>query len=388
MKFTKEHTMQMKGIAIIILLFHHCFLNAQRWATVPYEKLATTKGWGYYPISFAPFSSHTIQYLASFSKICVAMFVFMTGYGMWVSYESQKKKTTMSNYIKKRMVTLMTGFLIIFVVTEILAIPTGRFIEVYGHDFRSVVYMIIDALGLAKLLGTPLFCLTWWYMSLAIVLIMIFPFVHSIMEKYQWVVVVASIIVPRACGFGQSTDLFRYLLAYTLGMYFAQHDLLARIKEKFMEQNVAGKLLSLIVSLIGLAVIIKCRQNAWIGWKYLDFWDGFAAMYMIVISYIYILNGKWIVKGLGFLGKHSMNIFLIHSFYRDVFFHEFTYSFYYAWLDYIVLMAISLVTSIVLEWFKKLIRYENFIDWVKRLVTKEGVTVHRKRKRNHQYFGY
>lgn len=376
MKFTKEHTMQMKGIAIIILLFHHCFLNAQRWATVPYEKLATTKGWGYYPISFAPFSSHTIQYLASFSKICVAMFVFMTGYGMWVSYESQKKKTTMSNYIKKRMVTLMTGFLIIFVVTEILAIPTGRFIEVYGHDFRSVVYMIIDALGLAKLLGTPLFCLTWWYMSLAIVLIMIFPFVHSIMEKYQWVVVVASIIVPRACGFGQSTDLFRYLLAYTLGMYFAQHDLLARIKEKFMEQNVAGKLLSLIVSLIGLAVIIKCRQNAWIGWKCLDFWDGFAAMYVIVNSYIYILNGKWIVKGLGFLGKHSMNIFLIHSFYRDVFFHEFTYSFYYAWLDYIVLMAISLVTSIVLEWFKKLIRYEKFIDWVKRLVTKEGVTVH------------
>ena len=375
MKFTKEHTMQMKGIAII-LLFHHCFLNAQRWATVPYEKLATTKGWGYYPISFAPFSSHTIQYLASFSKICVAMFVFMTGYGMWVSYESQKKKTTMSNYIKKRMVTLMTGFLIIFVVTEVLAIPTGRFIEVYGHDFRSVVYMIIDALGLAKLLGTPLFCLTWWYMSLAIVLIMIFPFVHSIMEKYQWVVVVASIIVPRACGFGQSTDLFRYLLAYTLGMYFAQHDLLARIKEKFMEQNVEGKLLSLIVSLIGLAVIIKCRQNAWIGWKYLDFWDGFAAMYVIIISYIYILNGKWIVKGLGFLGKHSMNIFLIHSFYRDVFFHEFTYSFYYAWLDYIVLMAISLVTSIVLEWFKKLIRYEKFIEWVKRLVTKEGVTVH------------
>ena len=376
MKFTKEHTMQMKGIAIIILLFHHCFLNAQRWATVPYEKLATTKGWGYYPISFAPFSSHTIQYLASFSKICVAMFVFMTGYGMCVSYESQKKKTTMSNYIKKRMVTLMTGFLIIFVVTEVLAIPTGRFIEVYGHDFRSVVYMIIDALGLAKLLGTPLFCLTWWYMSLAIVLIMIFPFVHSIMEKYQWVVVVASIIVPRACGFGQSTDLFRYLLAYTLGMYFAQHDLLARIKEKFMEQNVEGKLLSLIVSLIGLAVIIKCRQNAWIGWKYLDFWDGFAAMYVIIISYIYILNGKWIVKGLGFLGKHSMNIFLIHSFYRDVFFHEFTYSFYYAWLDYIVLMAISLVTSIVLEWFKKLIRYEKFIEWVKRLVTKEGVTVH------------
>ena len=67
---------------------------------------------------------------------------------------------------------------------------------------------------------------------------------------------------------------------------------------------------------------------------------------------------------------------MIHSFYRDVFFHEFTYSFYYAWLDYIVLMAILLVTSIVLDLFKILIRYEKFIDWVKRLVTKEGSTGH------------
>ena len=69
MKFTKEHTMQMKGIAIIILLFHHCFLNAQRWATVPYEKLATTKGWGYYPISFAPFSSHMRSHVCFYDWI-------------------------------------------------------------------------------------------------------------------------------------------------------------------------------------------------------------------------------------------------------------------------------------------------------------------------------
>lgn len=376
MKFTKEHTMQMKGIAIIILLFHHCFLNAQRWATVPYEKLATTKSFGYYPISFAPFSSHTIQYLASFSKICVAMFVFMTGYGMWVSYESQKKRTTMSNYIKKRMVTLMTGFWIIFVVTQILAFPTGRYLEVYGHGFRGVVYGIIDAMGLAKLLGTPLFCLTWWYMSLAIVLIIAFPFVHALMERYQWIVVAASVILPRACGFGQSTDFFRYLLAYTFGMFFAQHDLLVKIKEAWKRQNIVKKVFLFILSVVGLLIIIKCRQNAWIGWKFLDFWDGFAAMYVIVLSYIYLLNGGWICKVLGILGKHSMNIFLIHSFYRDVFFHEFTYSFYYAWLDYAVLLLISLLTSIVLEWFKKLIRYRKFVEYIKRLVVKEGVSVH------------
>ena len=53
-----------------------------------------------------------------------------------------------------------------------------------------------------------------------------------------------------------------------------------------------------------------------------------------------------------------------------------------AWLDYIVLMAISLVTSIVLEWFKKLIRYEKFIDWVKRLGNKRRSNSTLKRKKS------
>ena len=57
MKFTKEHTMQMKGIAIIILFVSFiAFLNAQRWATVPYEKTCDDEGDGNITqFSFAPF---------------------------------------------------------------------------------------------------------------------------------------------------------------------------------------------------------------------------------------------------------------------------------------------------------------------------------------------
>ena len=43
MKFTKEHTMTDERDCDYYPVVHHCFLNAQRWATVPYEKLATTK---------------------------------------------------------------------------------------------------------------------------------------------------------------------------------------------------------------------------------------------------------------------------------------------------------------------------------------------------------
>lgn len=45
MKFTKTNTLQIKGIAIVLMLFHHCFLNAERWATVPYEMLSDGRMW-------------------------------------------------------------------------------------------------------------------------------------------------------------------------------------------------------------------------------------------------------------------------------------------------------------------------------------------------------
>ena len=360
MRFLKGHTLQIKGIAIIVMLFHHCFLNEDRWATVPYEQLNRVKDYGYYPISFAPFSADMIKYLASFSKICVAMFVFMTGCGMYVSYKQRSKKQSMNQYVLNRFITLISGFLIIFILIEIISIPTGRYQQVYGLGIRSIIYFLLDGFGLGKLLGTPLFCLTWWYMSLAIVLIILFPFMYQLIEKYQGIILAASILIPRALGFTQ-TDLIRYLFAYTLGLYFAKNNLLAKIKEYFFRQTKGKKILLSILSVAAFLIIIKCRQNAWIGWKFLDFWDGFAAMYVIAFCFVYVLNFKILNKSLEFLGKHSMNIFLIHSFYRDVFFHKFIYSFYYAWLDYAILMGISLLTSILLEKIKMITLQKNSI---------------------------
>lgn len=369
MKFTKTNTLQVKGIAIFLMIFHHCFLNSRRWATVPYEMLDKVKGWGYYPISFAPFSSHTIQYLANFSKICVAMFVFMTGYGMYANYKQKEATLSINKYVLNRWISLLSGFLIIFIIVQVLSVPTGRYIQVYGNDGRSVFYLILDGLGLGQLFKTPLFCLTWWYMSLAVLLIVIFPIIYKQVGKYSWIVLACSILVPRALGFAQ-TDLIRYLFVYVMGMCFAEKNLLVQIKKRLLNGNIVKKSLKFFIIMIGLAVIIKCRQNAWIGKPFYDFWDGAAATYVIVFSYTYISN-LWIFnKCLEYLGKHSMNIFLIHSFYRDVYFHEFTYSFYYAWLDFLVLLLISLATSIVLELFKKIIGYQKIVNAVRNRITK------------------
>ena len=75
MKFSKDDTLCMKGIAILILFFHHNYLGPDRWLNSP--------------ISFYPFSQSQIMYIAKFLKICVGIFVFLTGYGMLASVKTK-----------------------------------------------------------------------------------------------------------------------------------------------------------------------------------------------------------------------------------------------------------------------------------------------------------
>ena len=56
-----------------------------------------------------------------------------------------------------------------------------------------------------------------------------------------------------------------------------------------------------------------------------------------------------------------MNIFLIHTFIREYYLGDFIYSFE-NWIEIVaILFIISLAISIVLELFKKLIRYDKLI---------------------------
>jgi hypothetical protein len=365
LKFSKNDTNAIKGIAIILMFFHHCFLDSRRWAAVPYSMLDEVKKITYFPVSFAPFSEKTIVYMASFSKICVPIFVFLTGYGMAVSY--QLRKNNSQKYVWNRIVSLMTGFWFVFIITQILCVFTGRYNLIYGKGLVGIIRFIVDGMGLANLFKMPSFNSTWWYMSLAIVLIFIFPTVYRWIQKEDWIVLVTAIILPRALHITTlaSDDFLRYFLAYLMGMYFQKRNLLVKIKQFMVGKN---KIIKGVIALLLLVLIIKCRQNAYIGWKYLDIWEGVAATYVIIISYVYILNWRYVCRMFQKLGEHSMNMFLIHTFYRDVFFHRFTYSFHNWALIVLVLLVISFLSSVVLEKLKDIIQYQKFPGYLKALI--------------------
>ena len=67
-EFSKRVTSQIKGGAIIMMMIHHCFLNEKRFAG--------------HTVDFTPLPQDTAMKLASFFKICVAIYVFITAYGL------------------------------------------------------------------------------------------------------------------------------------------------------------------------------------------------------------------------------------------------------------------------------------------------------------------
>ena len=352
MKFSKDDTLCMKGIAILILFFHHNYLGPDRWLNSP--------------ISFCPFSQSQIMYIAKFLKICVGMFVFLTGYGMLASVKTKSlDDKAMRKYTVNRYLTMMMGFWLIFLLVHILSgIFTDRFIEVYGTGTYSVIYFLIYGIGLAKLFDTPTFCATWWYMSLATMLILLFPMFKKLLERYQGILLILTIFLPKAFNLPYA-DLWRWLFCYTLGMYMAEHDLLAKIKEKFTSFGMLKRCLIFGILTIGIPVIIMLRQSEGFGIKFLYLWEGIAPAYVIVYAYLFVVWIKPLAAVLHFLGKHSMNMFLTHTMFRAVYFHDFMYSFYSMWLDYIALIIVSVLVSVAIEIVKKLIRFQKITTFVK-----------------------
>ena len=66
-KFDKYNSQAIKGIAIVMMMFHHMYLSQDR-----FEGLN---------VVFTPFSADRIMYLCRTFKICVPIYAFISGYG-------------------------------------------------------------------------------------------------------------------------------------------------------------------------------------------------------------------------------------------------------------------------------------------------------------------
>ena len=356
---SKTDSLCLKGIAIIILIFNHSF-RASLGSML--EK---------YDIIYSPFSENFITNICEYFKICVPIFAFITGYGLYLSAKDKcKDLKSCEKWVTSRYIKTFSGFWFIYILSFVITQIYDKYPQsIYCKDgmIRGFAYAVIDFLGLASLLTTPTMLGTWWYMSAALVFIILIPIALKWSEKLGYITLIVSLIaLPRLLdtGYPGGMTAYPFILAVIMGMIFAQYDLFAKINSiKITKNKVVSELIQFAIYIVLIISSIYVwlrlpREKAW------EYHYAFSPLIIICFCRKYITRIPVIKDILSFLGKHSMNIFLIHTFLRYTFFDEFIYSFKHFWLIALVLLAVSLAVSIVIEFIKKLIKFDKFILFI------------------------
>lgn len=353
--FSKKHSTITKGILIIFMLAHHVFFPDNM---VLHEVKTILRN----PV--------LVTQIIIFLKICVAGFSFISAFGITRILKNKTQKNTANgiSVIAGRLIKLESAVVIIyvfaalykqFVMQESIALFYAELDMDTAHILLSIC---IDALGLATYMGITPLNVTWWYLSYAILLIVVMPFVYKAYEKFRYLLLPAacmvSLVLPNA-----RVEFWPYLPTVFLGCAFAYEDWFEKLKE-WKQGNVmikAGKFLACLF-LIYLSYLFS---------KYTAL--EFSYLLVFVIPYM-VYEFIAFIPGLNFclefLGKHATNIFLIHTFIYYYFYPDFIYSFQNTWKILPILLGISLGVSIVIDLIKKYSGYNKLTEKLLRSVQK------------------
>lgn len=341
--FTKDHTLILKGVLVLMLLFHHLF----------------------YPDMLEEYAVDTfikdqvlLLSLVTWFKICVAGFCFITAYGMTRKFMNmpQKKYNNYAEVVAVRLIKLemMVWFIYILAVFYKKFIMNMRLDYGYNH-VQSAIYILFDMLGLAKYAGTPMINVTWWYLPLSILLIFSIPFIYYAYSRGRYLLLGPVCLLP-AIIFLKTDVLYTELLPVALlGTAFAYENWFEKIRQ--WNRSWRKPVLFIVLILCGwFSFEVNRYVNFGISWMLIFFLPLLVQEY---ICYVPVLSH--ILK---FIGMQSANIFLIHTFIYYYFYTDVIYALYDSWKIYIAVLVLSLFVSVLIECIKKLLRYDHLTDFI------------------------
>ncbi len=321
-----QDSMVIKGVAICFMLWHHLF-------------------------SQHPEFGRFVQYTAFLGKVCVAMFLFVSAYGLTTQVEMKGNFTQVGRnswkelleFYFKRLLKLYANFWVVF----LIFVPIGVFVFnrnltiPYGEHVNLIKRLILDMFGMQGFLS---YNITWWFYQLIIILYILFPGIYWLMKKNS-ILVLGVFFVLLGYHRYHLPVIHDWLFPFGLGIGYALHQ-----KQINSFLNSFSKLTVLFVAFVLVIFIAYLRQHLH---KFGGMgMDGFFTLAWVLFILLTIRNVNWLSSLFVFLGKHSMNIFMVHTFIYYYFFSGFIYSFKYPVVIFLVLALISLCISIVLEYLK------------------------------------
>ena len=335
-RFTKRDTLVVKGIAILLMLFYHLFESGELLDTLN--------------VDHRPFSQDTFLMLSGFGNICVALFVFLSAYGITKGLSAEESGETYDLCAAlrgawKRGLKLIGSFVVMYISVNLLWFSYFDYGKLYGSGWQGGMFGLLDMLGLANIFDTPTLNMTWWYMETALVIIFLIPLVYPAVKKAGRYLILPALLLPSVVQ--MDGDMARYYLVMLLGAVAA--------REGWLEKLLTWKLKKCWKALLGLILLVLAvlvRQNFMVHSYFLWILDGPIALFLCWFAAEMLAGIPGLSQILAFLGRYSMNMFFVHTFFYMSLFREFIYSFRYAGLIFLVLTGVSLSYSIVLELIK------------------------------------
>ena len=333
--FSKESSKIAKGLAILLMLFYHLFYSKP-------DNLDMG-------VIFSPIPENVFLTMARFGNICVAVFVMITAYGLSAKLFEKENPTLMEacGNSFKRAGKLLFHFAFMFVCVNLLWFHWFDYAVTFGKGKQGVLAFFLDGLGLSHLFNSPTINMTWWYMSLAYTLVFLVPLLAFAMKKTGYSFLGIALLTPYILPLGE--DVSRYFFVIAIGIAAAYGNWF----EKILNSKMHFALRWLIeIALIVLSVFI--RDNEFVKTNLIAPADALIAFVIILFAVDCIGFIPVIRTVAAFLGKHSMNIFFVHTFFYLILYRKYVYYFGYAPLTFLILLGLSLALSLAIEGLKYL----------------------------------
>lgn len=310
---SKDDTKVMKAFAICLMLMHHLWCFPNRLAGEPLINLFTVFG-----IS-AP------VFFGFFGKICVSMFFFYGGYGVYKGYFGRKFD----------LVGKLKGLYFAYWKVFLLFIPIGFifFSDQGAYCNDQFIYSRFSTLSarevVSNFLGfTSTYNREWWFLSSYAFALVTFPFIRGIIDRFSTrvnlflMLIVCLLIVNVFPGMAQNQTLgvlynnriylkffcqiAPYATCFWMGCIVARNGLLDRLHEGLKASNLLNPVFDIVV----WVAIIFLRQVE-LG----EVFDIFFIPVLTVVTMDLVNRIKLVRKGCILVGKQSTNMWLTHTFF-------------------------------------------------------------------------
>lgn len=357
---SRENIKMLQGISIMLMVFHHLFGFSDR-ISVPY----------YAPFDFKFIHLETI--LAYWGRICVAIFSFCSGYGLY------QKNTKI---VQKKKWTLLIGYKEIFYsIKKFYFCYWMIFITFVPYGFYKRIYEFVPLQFVKNVLGIACtYNKEWWYVYTYLRLLVVFPLlfyfaVIMIKKGYRKSFLSVSIAVIFLLFFilrisdDIKTGFLTCFLSFYIGMLVAEFNIFEKIFCRVKNRGIFSCSIVFIAFIISVGIRVFVTSTV-----------DFLIVPVLIFCLIYWFHSKWIFRPLKYLlaleGKYSQYIWLTHTFFSYYYFQKQLYALSVSWIIFGACLIVCTCIGMFLEsmwhiWKEKSLSHprlgENLSDKSRRL---------------------